>query len=254
LYKLINYNELDELEKAKWDRILHAKAHKHLGLKCSLNADTSMSCQETISNIHNRINQLKVQNMNESAQMKSLNMLCVTMHSFVPLQMQYNSSDLMKIDKTITDILRKRQGITSSDSTHRLFLPKQHGGKGIISFVDQDIIAVTRELEIISNLMALDGDSFRTRIQATCNYTQDDNEDDIVYHARFSIRKLAKYGIYFRDQKDDIVNNILSSLNKSSKFPSIGCVEVVNGNFIKNVIDILNVEDLSEEVLSDTWD
>jgi len=125
LYAMINYSDLEEIEKAKWDKIIHAKAHKHLGLRCNLNADTSTSCQETISNIQNRINHLKLHNMQESAQIKCLNMLCVTMHSFVPLQMQYDCNDLMRLDKTVTDIIRKRQGTTSSDSTHRFFLPRQ---------------------------------------------------------------------------------------------------------------------------------
>jgi len=228
LYKLINYDELDEIEKAKWDGILHAKAHKHLGLKCSLNADTSMSSQETIAKIQNRFNQLKIQNMHEPAQVKCLNMLCVTMHSCVPLQVQYNGEDLTKVDKAVGDLVRKRHGITSSDSNHRLFLPKNRGGKGIISFLDQDLIAVTRELEIISNLYTLDGDTFRTRIQANCRYSEKD--DDIINHARVAIQKLARYGIFFRDRNDDIINNVLSSLNQTAKFPSIGCSSYSNGN------------------------
>jgi len=230
LYKLIDYYNLDNCDKKIWDNILHAKAHKHLGLKCNLSGDTSTSCQETISKIKDRVHSLKLRNMHEDAQTKSINMLCATMHSFVPLQMQYNCEDLKKLDKIVCDNISKRRGITSSDATHRFYLPKEFGGMNITSFLDQDLISVTRELEVVSNMSALEGEAFRTRIQATCNYDDDLSSEEIINHARFSILKLARFGIYFRDASDDLVNNILAEMNRSDLFASVGTEAYKNGN------------------------
>jgi len=230
LYELIGYYDLDSSDKATWDAILHSKAHKHLGLKCTLDGNTNLNCQETIAKIQGRVHQIKLHNMHEDAQSKCINMLCSTMHSFVPLQAQFNCNDLSKLDKETSDLVLKRHGITSTDCRHRLYLPPHLGGKGIISFLDQDLISVTRELEIVSNLSTLEGDAFRTRIQASTEYG-DDQDEQFINHAKFSINKLAKFGIFFRDRDDDIINNVLAQLNKTRQFASIGQSSYKDGNY-----------------------
>ena len=158
-----------------------------------------------------------------------MNMLCSTMHSFVPLQVGYKAKDLAEVDNVISESILRKNGLTTSDSRHRIFLSENKGGLGFVSLLDQDVISVSREMEIISNLPSLDGRSFRTRIQATHNYNDIDKED-IVNHAKESIEKLARYGIFVRDKQDDLINNILGKLNESSKFPSIGTGYYKDGN------------------------
>ena len=229
LYTLIDYFELDEEKQTYWDKIIHPHAHKHLGLKCTLGGNTSASCQETLYKIQDRVSTLKLHNMHKDAQIKCVNMLCSTMHSFVPLQTQFSCKDLGKIDKVISNSLLKRHGLTSTDSLHRLYLPTHLGGQGFISLLDQDIVSVARELEIISNLSSLDGDAFRTRLQANCTYVLH-TDDTIINHARFAIQKLARFGIFLQHRDDDIINNVLSELCISGTYASIGCLPFRNGN------------------------
>ena len=156
-------------------------------------------------------------------------MLCSTMHSYVPLQVGYKGKDLAELDHIISEKVLKRHGITTSDCRHRLYLPENRGGVGFISLLDQDIISVARELEIVSNLPFLEGETFRTRICATQKYTLNDDVD-IINHARSSIRKLARYGLFFQDKNDDIINNILAKLNSMGRFPSVGTSHFKDGN------------------------
>ena len=229
LYDIIDYFNLNEESQANWDKVIHAKAHKHLGLKCTLSGDASASGEETLSKISERITTLKLSNMNTEAQRKCVNMLCSTMHSFVPLQVGYEAKDLADIDSTISSHLLKRNGLTVSDCRHRIYLPEVDGGLGFISLADQDIISVSRELEIISNLSILEGQAFRTRIRAMPEYNEEDIEN-IINHARHSINKLAGYGIFFQDKNDDIINNIVAALNEEGRFASIGTAYYKGGN------------------------
>ena len=229
LYELINYFDLEEQEQATWDKIIHPKAHRHLGLKCTLNGDTSSSCQDTLGKIDERLKKLNIANMDTEVQRKCVNMLCSTMHSFVPLQTGFQAMSLASSDNSISESLLRKNGLTNSDCRHRLFLPENVGGLGFISLLDQDVISVSREFEIISNLPSLDGRSFRTRIEATNTY-QELEMEDIINHAKASIDKLARYGIFVRDKDDDLVNHILGKLNESSKFPSIGTNFYKDGN------------------------
>ena len=228
-YESVNYFDLDELEQSKWDKIIHPKAHKHLGLKCTLGGDTTASGRDTLNKIKERLGSLNVHAMGSKAQIKCVNMLCSTMHSYVPLQVGYKGKDLAELDHVISGNVLKRHGITTSDCRHRLYLPENLGGVGFISLLDQDIISVARELEIVSNLPFLEGETFRTRIRAIHNYNPNDNVD-IINHARFSIRKLARYGLFLQDKNDDIINNILAKLNDKGKFPSIGTPHFKDGN------------------------
>ena len=230
-YKLTNYFNLDEIQQQKWDKIIHPKPHKHLGLKCTLGADTSASSADTLSKIHGRLNNLNVSKMEVGCQKKCTNMLCSTMHSFAPLQVSYKTKDLADIDHEISNLLLQKNGLTKSDCRHRLYIPEKFGGIGIISLLDQDVISNSRELEIISNLNSLDGRSFRTRVKAIPDYNIDQEPDDIIInHAKFSIEKLVKYVFFFQDKFDDIINNILASLNASGKYPSIGTDAYKDGN------------------------
>ena len=228
-YELINYFNLDEEEQSKWDKIIHPKSHKHLGLNCTLDGDTSASSSDTLSKIHARLNQLNVANMDVECQRKCVNMLCSTMHSFAPMQVNYAAKDLANIDQEISNLLLRKNGLTTTDCRHRIYTPIKHGGLGFISLLDQDLISITRELEIISNLPSLDGRSFRTRIDATSRYEQN-SHDDIINHAKATIEKLARYGFFFHDNLDDITNNILAKLNASGKFPSISTAAYKDGN------------------------
>ena len=229
LYESINYFELAEEEQVKWNDIIHPKAHRHLGLNCTLNGDTTSSRQNTLAKIDERLKKLNITNMESSVQRKCVNMLCSTMHSFVPLQVGFQAKDLEETDNIISESILRKNGLTNSDCRHRLFLSENHGGLGFISLLDQDIISVSREMEIISNLPSLDGKSFRTRIQATHGY-DDMEKEDIVNHAKDSIEKLSRYGIFVRDKQDDLINNILGILNESNKFPSIGTENYKDGN------------------------
>jgi len=229
LYESINYFDLAEEEQVKWNDIIHPKAHRHLGLNCTLNGDTTSSCQDTLAKIDERLKKLNITNMDPSVQRKCVNMLCSTMHSFVPLQVGFQAKDLADTDNIIAESILRKNGLTNSDCRHRLFLSENQGGLGFISLLDQDVISVSREMEIISNLPSLDGKSFRTRIQATHGY-DDIEKEDIVNHAKDSIEKLSRYGIFVRDKQDDIINNILGILNESNKFPSIGTEHYRDGN------------------------
>jgi len=230
LYTSINYFDLSEEDQATWNDIIHPKPHRHLGLKCSLNGDTTASCHDTLVKIDERLKTLNIANMETPVQKNCINMLCSTMHSFVPLQVDFQAKNLAEIDNTISESILRKNGFTTSDCRHRIFLSEEKGGLGFISLLDQDVISVSREMEIISNLPSLDGRSFRTRIQATKNYLEMDKEEDIVNHAKASIEKLSRYGIFVRDKQDDLVNNILGKLNESSKFPSIGTDHYKDGN------------------------
>jgi len=230
-YNLIDYFNLDDIQQQKWDKIIHPKPHKHLGLKCTLGADTSASSIDTLTKIHGRLNNLNVANMEVDCQRKCSNMLCSTMHSFAPLQVGYKTKDLADIDHCISNLLLRKNGMTKTDCRHRLYIPEKCGGVGFISLLDQDIISNSRELEIISNLNSLDGRSFRSRIKAIPNYDiYGDSDEMIINHVKSSIEKLAKYGLFFQDKFDDIVNNILANLNASGKYPSVGTEFYKDGN------------------------
>ena len=229
LYSSINYFDLAEEEQATWDEIIHPKAHRHLGLNCTLDGDTTLSCQNTLAKIDERLQKLNIKNMETSVQRKCINMLCSTMHSFVPLQVGFQAKDLAESDNVISESILRKNGLTVSDCRHRIFLKEELGGLGFISLLDQDIISVSREMEIISNLPSLDGRSFRTRIKAIHNYDEMHIED-IINHAKDSIEKLARYGIFVRDKQDDLINNILGKLNESNTFPSIGTNHYKDGN------------------------
>jgi len=167
--------------------------------------------------------------MEHVAQVKCINMLIATMHSYVPLQSGYDQEELNRLDASILNMVGKRNGISYSDCKHRLFLPPSAGGLGFTSTLDTAIIATARELEIISNGQGLDSEAFRTRVAATPKYLHVD-EANIMNHARRAILKLARYGIFFRDKRDGIINDILETIAADNNIFSIGNPAYKDGN------------------------
>ena len=228
-YNLTKYDSLSIDEREKWDNIVHPKAHRHLGLTATLGGDTSKSSQATISKMYDRLTKLKVRHMDHDTQVKCINMLIATMHSYVPLQNGFDQEELNRLDSSIIAAIQTKNGISSSDCKHRIFIPSHLGGLGFISTLDIDIIATARELEILSNGQGLDSETFKTRIAAIPGYLYK-TEEQIMNHARRAIRKLARYGFYFRDKRDGIINDILETVAEDSNLHTIGSPLYKDGN------------------------
>ena len=227
--KLSNYSNLDQGEQQRWDTILFPKAHRHLGLTGTLSGITKATCSKTLSKMKERIKSLKIHHMKDEAQVKSFNMLCSTIHSFVPLQAGYGMKELEEVDREVSKILKKSRGLSSSDAKHSMFLPEYMGGMGFKSIQDIDMTSIARELEIVCNGDSIDSEVFRSRIAAILNYT--DEEGSSCYnHAWTAIKKLARFGIYIRDQSEHIINQILSKVEQLPRYQGIGSGRFVNGN------------------------
>jgi len=214
--KLSNFVNLSEEEQIKWQKIIGHNAHKHLGLSCTLGADTSTSWRKTIDKMREKITKLNIYKMHISAQRKCFNMLVGTIPTFAPIQVNFPSSELLQFDQHAAAVCMKSNGLSKSDTKIRMFLPVKHGGLGLISTMELDIISVAREFEIISNNVSLDSRSFRTRISALNQYplySLFDNKN----HARDTICKLARYGIYVRCADEPDINSVLSTMNSNNK-------------------------------------
>jgi len=216
-YSLMDFFKLEEAEQMKWNKIVNADAQKHLGLLSTLGANTSAAWAKTIDKMTTRVSLLKLQKMHSTAQRKCFNMLIGSMQSFAPMQTNFPNSELRNFDQHIIKTCLKSNGISKSDSKLRMFLPERMGGLGLVSTLELDIVAVAREFEIISNNDALDSRSFRTRISALRKYDPMENIFQNKNHARDAITKLAKYGIFVRDSKDCLINDIMALLCKESK-------------------------------------
>jgi len=151
------------------------------------------------------------------------------MHSYIPLQANHRSEDLMEFDNLVIDTIKKSHGLTCSDAKHRLLLPHKAGGCGLTSATEIDIVSVARELEIVSNSGDLDSFAFRTRIAAIHNHDYD-TDNELHNHARCAIRKLSRYGIHFRDSSDGLINDILRHFEQQLKYATIGNHRYSNGN------------------------
>jgi len=226
---MIDYDGLNLDEQIKWDKIIHSAPHRHLGLIGNLSGDTTATSTYFIQKMKERLAKLKVYNMQKIPQIKCINMLINTMHSYIPLQANHRSEDLMDFDNLVLNTIKKSHGLTCSDAKHRIFLPHKHGGCGLTSATEIDIISVARELEIVSNSGDLDSFAFRTRIAAIHNHDYDTN-NALHNHARCAIRKLSRYGIHFRDSSDGLINDILRHLEKQCKYATIGSDRYSNGN------------------------
>jgi len=228
-YKLIDYDNISADEKIKWNNLVHPKAHRHLGLTSTLGADATASSQATINKMHDRLSKLKLRNMEHRAQVKCSNMLVTSMHSYVPLQNDFEQDELYRIDLSIAHSIMKRNGISHSDCKHRIFLPEHVGGLGFLSTLEVDIVSTARELEILSNCQGIDSESFRTRIAAMTGYSNP-NDESIRNHARAAIHKLARYGIFFRDNRDGVINDIIDDIARQNGVQTIGNELFKDGN------------------------
>ena len=228
--ELSNFSDLPVDEQVQWNKIISPPAHRHLGLTATLAGDTSASSEKVMNKIKERMINLRISRMHLNAQIKCINMLCSTVHSYVPLQAGYVPADLRNLDKLTVQLIQKSAAMTKSDSCHRIFLPQQVGGMGFLSFVEVDLINVARELEIISNGHLIDAKSFRTRIEALDTY-ENSEVRLATNHARNAIWKLAQFGIHLRDGREEELNYVLSEIETSRvKYASIGDNKYKDGN------------------------
>ena len=227
--EISDYENLDQEEQLKWDSILFPKAHRHLGLTGTLSGMTNETCSKTLYKMRERIKNLKIPNMQEEAQVKCFNMLCSTIHSFVPLQAGYGAGELEKVDKEVINLIKRSRGLSKTDAKHSFFLPLNLGGMGFKSIQDVDLISTARELEIISNGNSIDSEIFRTRLAAIPKY-EDDEIEFCCNHAWRAIKKLARFGIYFRDKSEHVINAIFSRIEQLPRYQGIGSGNFLNGN------------------------
>jgi len=220
-FELIKFNELPALDQERWRKVVQPKAHRHLGLYATLNGDTSLSSVKALSKMHDRLAQLKIRYMETPAQRKCANMLVSSMHSYVPVQSDYSQSELALLDESIASTVMRSNGISSTDCKHRIFLPTHLGGIGFLSVVEVDIIAVAREIEIFLNGEGLDCKSIRSRKEAIFSY-ENAYCESVNNHVLRALVKLGQYGIFIRDQRDDIINLIMNSLEKLKRVFPIG--------------------------------
>ena len=228
---LIDYSNLEETEKLGWDKIINSDAHKHLGMIGKLSGSTAETSNHFIHKMENRLHQLNIGRMDIDPQRKCINMLVNTIHSYIPLQANHSTMRLAKFDGVISDVIRKANGISTSDCKHRIFLPQEKGGLGISSALEIDVISVCRELEIVSNSTSLDSYAFRTRIaDAKSHRNTDDRDMQWFNHAQEAIKKLGRYGVHLRDKCDGLVNDVLNHFSTLSKFVSVGHPNYKDGN------------------------
>jgi len=230
LKQSINYDNLATKEKESWDKIINSEAHRHLGMTGTLSGSTLETSKQFLSKMENRLHQLNIRAMDIQPQRKCINMLINTIHSYVPLQANHSGKTLAKFDDTLADVIRRKNGITASDCKHRIFLPIEKGGLGISSALEIDVIAVAREMEIVSNSISLDSFAFRTRIaDAKCNRIL--NKEKMFFnHAQQAIDKLGRYGIHVRDRSDGMVNDILNHFSTLKRYATIGQPSYYNGD------------------------
>jgi len=221
-FQLKGFQDLPEEEKTAFLKIFKPKAHKHLGLTSTLAGNSELASQEVIHKAKTRINTLKLWNMEHGAQKICANMLCSTIHSYAPLQMGHSKKDLFDCDKLLLKSVSKRKGLSSSDAKHCIFLDERNGGFGFKSFLEVDIFANARELEIALNGFMLDSEVIRARAAAFLIRHDRPGEDIFHNFTGDAITKLAQYGIHVRDSKDGLVNFILSYYNKQKTYSSVG--------------------------------
>jgi len=227
--QLSDYFELSPEEQCKWDKIIKPDPHRHLGLSGTLDGDSSLTCIKTIEKMYERINLLKLHSMDPDSQRMCSNMLVASMHSYVPIQANYCQQELSKLDGYISTQIMKRNGISKTDCKHRIFLPICKGGLGFKSTLEIDVIAVAREVEVISNGAGIDCWAFRSRLSAIGEYLGKE-ETEIKNHARTAMLKLAKYGIHVRDKSDGILNWMLKLIaDACPKFASVGSAHYNDG-------------------------
>jgi len=221
-FRLAKFHEMNELDKEKFLLVFKPSAHKHLGLRSTLGADSSEASSEVMNKIKARVSTLNIHNMERQSQQLCANMLCNSMHSYATLQMNHKCEDLQECDNLLIQKIRKRHGLSESDAKHPLFIQESQGGYGFKSFLDTDLIATARELEIVLNGGMIDSRVIRSRTRSYL--LRHDRPNSLVFRNFIgtAISKIAKYGFHLRDTKDDIVNYIFSILCRQKRFQSIG--------------------------------
>ena len=222
VFKRLKFHTLDSEQQQKILDIYKPKAHKHLGLKSELNGNSCLARTEVIKKVKNRMSSLRLYNMDNLAQKTCANMLCNTVHSYAPLQMNHQVEELQECDEDLIRMVKKKHGLAASDAKHILFLAENKGGFGFRSFLDVDVIANAREVEIGLNGAMLDSEIMRARSKAFVLRHNNPSEKISFNYMGSAIDKLAKLGFHVRDRNDGIINFILAFLNKQKRFCTIG--------------------------------
>jgi len=222
VYKILNFHALDGDEQQKLLDIYQPQPHRHLGLKSNLYGNSSFASAEVLNKIKKRMASLKIQNMEMLPQKVSTNMLCNTVHSYAPLQMGHKTEDLQECDEILVKLVMKRHGLSQTDAKHILFISENKGGFGFKSYVDVDVVANARELEIGLNGEMMDAEVMRARTAAFVIRHNNPSTKVSINYMGNAISKLAKYGLHVRDKRDGIINYVLANLNKQKRFCTIG--------------------------------
>jgi len=259
---------LSEAEKEKLlDRINH-QAHRHLGITSTLSGDVQDTSSKCVAKINKRIDDLRIQYMANESQTKCVNMLCTTMHSYAPLQANHNLCDLQKCDTEIINKLHSKRGLSKSDAKNRFSIDEKYGGFGFKSFIEEDIVANARELEVLLNGIDTDNKALRARLTA---YRDKVSKDYHNNHIRDAVTKLAKFGIYLRDKDDELINYVLGKLSKMKKYSPVGdanykdggatgiglgkekLLDLSMGGAIEQLIQKIITKEESTEALKTSW-
>ena len=222
VFILSNFDKLDDDAQSNILNIFQSKPHKHLGLRSTLTGVTSSASTEVINKIKARIQDLNLANLETKAQQQAANMLCSTIHSFAPLQMNHKCQDLEDCDKVIVQQISKRHGLTPTDAKHALFLDFDKGGFGFKSFLDVDLISTIRELEIVLNSFMIDSKVCRSRLRAYKCRHDDDSKIHSLNFIGNAIKKIAKHGFHVRDKYDGVINHIFRELSRQKRYLSTG--------------------------------
>jgi len=218
-------DELSEEQQNTWKERLFPEEHRHLGLTSTLNGKANGTRERVIKKVKKRIVEINSQKLGAQAQKICNNMLCTSVPTYAPLQSGHDPSQLLECDNLVAQCLRKRRGLSKSDAMHRFWIGENLGGFGFKSFLEEDLISVARELEVVLNSNELDSKAIRARLEAyNCN-----PEGRYKNHVKEAVLKLAKYGVYLRDQNEEILNYTLSGLARETKYAPIGSAAYKDG-------------------------
>ena len=189
------------------DNMIKNLSTRHLGLYMNLDGSTEESQRVCYDKVFARIRQLKLHNMKSTTLKLTINMLVNSMHSYAPLQVGYDPATLLQWDKQLLRYSRKGAGFSTTDAPHFLFLHPSHLGLGARSFLETDLKATARELEIALNGSEMDSDILRTRWAAIHSRLSETlHTPNHIYKA---VSKLAQFGFYLRDSQDGFINVLL---------------------------------------------
>ena len=231
VFDITNFTKLSNEEQDRILNIFQSKPHKHLGLKSTLTGETLAASEEVMHKIKNRIKKLNLYLLESEAQQTAANMLCTTIHSYATLQMNHSSKNLEICDNTLIKQVSKRHGLSLTDSKHVLFIDRDRGGFGFKSFLDVDLIATLRELEIVLNGFMIDSRVSRSRLRAY-KYRNENIEQNIttLNFIGNAVKKIAKYGFHIRDKFDGVINYVLQDLSQQKRYLSIGHMNYRNSD------------------------